>query len=521
MLRSSFSRMASAGLLFLAGTIASSNVKGQAKSAIGLFEAQTDIGTVLHPGSAHYDSGDKAFTVSGSGENTWFGSDEFHFVWLKASGDVSLAADITLLGTTGKPHRKAMLMIRQSLAPDSPYVDIAVHGVGKTSLQFRDVPGANTRTIASNVYGPRRVMLEKRGSYYYAFLSDKDGVLRFAGSSTRLPLTGEFYVGLGVCAHEKDAVQSARFSNLQYRDETVARPKEQALYSTLETVVVGSKDRQVEYVAPGHLEAPNWSHDGYFFLFNRGGALFRIPVKCGEEDTGCAGASEPNQVALDPAIRCTDNHGISPAGTAVAISGFSPGAHDAVVYTVPVTGGTPRQITPAGPSIWHGWSPDGRSMSFSRAHNAGSDIYTISALGGDERQLTHDSGLNDGAEYSPDGNHLYFNSDRSGSMQIWRMRTDGTGAEQFVSDAYNDWFPHISPDGKWMVFLSYERSVEGTPENQGVILHLVSMNDKKVQVLATLLGGRGTIDAPSWSPDSKRLAFMSYEFLAADDARPQ
>jgi len=200
---------------------------------------------------------------------------------------------------------------------------------------------------------------------------------------------------------------------------------------------------------------------------------------------------------------------------------------------VPITGGTPRLITPNAPSYWHGSSPDGKTVAFTgqrggpievQAAPGGSgavqkldtsnfDIYTIPAAGGDETRLTNAPGLDDGPEYSPDGAHIYFNSERTGHMQIWRMKPDGSDQEQVISDDSNDWFPHISPDGQSMVFIAYEKGVTGHPANKDVELRLMSFSDKKVRVLAKLFGGQGTINVPSWSPDGLRLAFVSYEQL--------
>jgi Tol biopolymer transport system component len=98
-------------------------------------------------------------------------------------------------------------------------------------------------------------------------------------------------------------------------------------------------------------------------------------------------------------------------------------------------------------------------------------------------------------------------------MQIWRMRPDGSEQEQVFSDEWNNWFPHISPDGKWMVILSYEKDLKGHPANQNVSLRLMSLSDKKIKVIARLYGGQGTINVPSWSPDSTQIAFVSYELL--------
>src|SRR5580692_6858263 len=81
----------------------------------GIFTDHQDVGTVLHPGSVIYDDATHTYTISGSGENMWFGIDDFHFVWKKVFGDVAISANIAFLGEKGNNHRKAVLMIRQSL----------------------------------------------------------------------------------------------------------------------------------------------------------------------------------------------------------------------------------------------------------------------------------------------------------------------------------------------------------------------------------------------------------------------
>jgi len=181
-------------------------------------------------------------------------------------------------------------------------------------------------------------------------------------------------------------------------------------------------------------------------------------------------------------------------------------------------GGTPRRVTEKSPSYWHGWSPDGKTLAFVGQRNDEFDIYTIPAAGGQETRLTTAKGLDDGPEYSPDGKYIYFNSERTGHMQIWRMKPDGTEQEQVFSDDLNNWFPHISPDGQWMVFLTYAADVKGHPENKDVTLRLMSLTDKKITVLAKLFGGQGTINVPSWSPDSKKMAFVSYMMVPAENA---
>jgi Tol biopolymer transport system component len=137
--------------------------------------------------------------------------------------------------------------------------------------------------------------------------------------------------------------------------------------------------------------------------------------------------------------------------------------------------------------------------------------------GGQETRLTTAKGLDDGPEYSPDGKYIYFNSVRTGKMQIWRMKPDGSDQEQVTNDEFNNWFPHISPDGKLMAILTYGPDVTGHPENKDVMLRLMTLSDGKIRVLAKLFGGQGTINVPSWAPDSRRLAFVSYQLLPADE----
>ena len=221
------------------------------------------------------------------------------------------------------------------------------------------------------------------------------------------------------------------------------------------------------------------------------------------------------------ATQCNNDHGFSPDGSQMAISDGSQGDKKSIVYIIPSAGGTPKRITEPGrgPSYWHGWSPDGKTLAFVGERNGDFDIYAIPAAGGDETRLTTAKGLDDGPEYSPDGQYIYFNSERSGTMQIWRMHPDGSGQERVITDDANDWFPHISPDGKWMIFISYDKDVKGHPENKNVALRLMSLADNKVTTVVKLFGGQGTINVPSWSPDSKQVAYVSYHLVPKEKIR--
>jgi TolB protein len=471
-----------------------------ATSAVGMFESHTDVGSVLHQGSVEYDAAKQTYTIASSGENMWFGKDAFHFAWKKASGDVTLTADISFLGKGVNEHRKAVLMIRESLDADSAYADVALHGSRLTSLQYREEQGGTTHEIQANVSAPKQLRLVKRGAYFSMWLADEGGEFHLASGSTRIALKEPFYVGIGVCSHEQNVVEKAVFSNVSLKTEAAATAAPTTLYSTLETISVDSMDRRVVYVAPERFEAPNWMPDGKMLLFNRNGRIEKIPVTGGT----------PQVLDTGFAARCNNDHLISPDGMQLGISDNSQEEHKSLVYIVPIAGGTPRRITQKSPSYFHGWSPDGKTLAFVGERGGEFDIYAIPAAGGEETRLTTAKGLDDGPDYSPDGKYIYFNSERTGYMQIWRMRADGSEQEQVTFGEENDWFPHISPNGEWMVFLTYDKSVSGHPENKDVLLRLMSLKDKHITVLAKLFGGQGTINVPSWSPNSKQLAFVSF-----------
>src|SRR6266850_6204145 len=274
----------------------------------GTFEGHGDVGNVLHAGSVEYDAAERSYTIAGSGENMWFASDAFQFAWKKVSGDVTLTADISFLGKGVNEHRKAVLMVRQSLDADSAYADVALHGSGLTSLQYRVEKGAATHEIEANVSAPKRLRIVKRGAYFSMWLTDESGEFKPAGGSTRIALKEPFYVGIGVCSHDKNVVERAVFSNVELKAPAPAAAL--TLYSTLEIITVASTDRRAVYVAPERFEAPNWMPDGKNLLFNRNGRIEKIALTGGTSqiiDTGFA-------------IRCNNDHGISPDGTAMAIS---------------------------------------------------------------------------------------------------------------------------------------------------------------------------------------------------------
>lgn len=280
-----------------------------------------------------------------------------------------------------------------------------------------------------------------------------------------------------------------------------SQSQQQSLTSCLQIIDVYTKEIDTIYTVHDHFEAPNWTLDGQHLIFNSHGKLYRIPITGGE----------PELIPTGFANRCNNDHVLSPDGSRIAISHSTQDDGHSRIYTVPVRGGTPKLITPDGPSYLHGWSPNGKHLAYCAQRNGEYDVYTISVDNGEEVQLTSATGLDDGPDYSPDGKYIYFNSVRTGTMQIWRMLTDGSEQTQLTFDDKNDWFPHPSPDGKWILFLSYQPEVDGHPANKPVELRMIPVKGGKPETINKLFGGQGTINVPSWSPDSRKVAFVEYQ----------
>ncbi|MCZ8515344.1 transporter [Paenibacillus filicis] len=275
--------------------------------------------------------------------------------------------------------------------------------------------------------------------------------------------------------------------------------------SILETVDVFNGERSILAEFDFLIEAPNWTRDGKHLVYNSSGRLYAFDLTTGERSAIRSGY----------AIQCNNDHVLSPDNTHVAVSHHTYEDGLSRIYILPLQGGGhPVLITPMAPSYLHGWSPDGNTLAYCAERNGEYDIYTIPVNGGIETRLTHTTGLNDGPEYSPDGKHIWFNSVRTGLMQIWRMNADGSEQTQVTFDESNNWFPHVSPDGEWVAYISYRKGDVAPgdhPANKNVEIRIISSSGGEFRTLVKLFGGQGTINVNSWSPDSRRLAFVSYK----------
>jgi len=284
--------------------------------------------------------------------------------------------------------------------------------------------------------------------------------------------------------------------------------------SHLEIINIETKARRTIYSSDTLFEAPNWSRDGSYLIFNSQGLLYKLPLSGSPAST----SSAPTKIPSGFATRNNNDHGISPDGTQLAICHHSSNLKDegnAIIYTLPIEGGEPKRITEHGPSYWHGWSPDGEKLAFvgGRPNSKHFNIYSINVDGSNETQLTDTQGLDDGPDYSPCGKYIYFNSYQSGMMQIWRIDSDGSNPTQLVESPHSDWFAHPSPDGKQLVFIRYlNDQKEAHPFGQDVkLMHLNLETNILIDLTEVFYGGQGSLNVPSWSPDSSELAFVSYE----------
>ena len=476
---------------------------------IGQFDHHGDIGSPKLAGDASYDEAKQEYTISGGGTNMWYHGDQFHFVWTSLQGDFILRTRVEFIGKGAIAHRKIGWMIRQTLDSDSPYIDCAEHGDGLTSLQFRASKNANSFQIPLAITNADVLQFERRGTNY--IFSAAHYGQPFVSVQTNFDLGDPVFVGLFVCSHTADVVEKAIF-----RDVRIIKPVKQGftpyrdyIGSNLEILDVHSGKLESIYRPSQPIEAPNWTRDGKSLIYNVSGRA----EGWGRLDRFDLVTKKITPINTDFAIHNNNDHVLSFDGKMLGISDQSPShGGQSRVFTVPLEGGTPKKITPLTPSYFHSWSPDGKWLVYTGGRTNKFDIYKMRSDGsGKEIRLTSSEGLNDGPEFTPDGKFIYFNSNRTGKMQIWRMKPDGSHQEQITNDEFNDWFPHISPDGKWIVIISFPADIDSKdhPYYKRVYLRLMPIEGGKPKVVAYVYGGQGTINVPSWSPDSQRIAFVS------------
>jgi hypothetical protein len=500
--------------LLLLVTILQMVLFSMAQNSVGVFTTHSDIGNPKMKGGATYNQADQTYKLKAGGYNIWFGRDEFHYAYNKIKGDFILTANFKMPAKGVDPHRKIGWMVRANDGDDAAHMTATVHGDGMVALQWRRMRGAHMRDPQDEIFTRKTateiIQLERVGKIFIMRVAHPGEPLQEIGRTDAIEMPDEALAGIFMCSHNGDVTEEGEAWNVRI-EQTVPDShngyRDGILSSRMELMNVFDGKRKLIYEDKGRFEAPNWMADGKRLLFNQGGSIYTLPIEGGT----------PEMLNTGNARRNNNDHVISFDGKWLAISSHRDGmpGGGSTIYYLPITGGEPKLVTDSTPSYLHGWSPDGKDVVYTAQRISKSPIYNIfkkPVNGGAEVQLTHlTKGLADGPEYSPDGKYIYYNSTQSGTMQLWRMKPDGSTQEQLTFDEYNNWFAHPSPDNKWIVFLSFPNTVDPTdhPFYKRVMLRLMPVSGGAPKVIAYLYGGQGTINTPSWSPDSKHIAFVS------------
>jgi len=475
---------------------------------VGIFDHHEDVGNPKLKGSAVYDDNDQTYTLSAAGKNMWFTEDQFQFAWKKIKGDFIIRASVKFVGNGAADHRKIGIMARDNLTTGSRYADACVHGDILSSLQYRPGDGDSTYQVELSTYHPTEIELERSGNTF-TFSAAVFGE-PYKSVTKELALNEEVYAGLFICAHVEDVVEKAVFSNVQIIIPAAKNfvPYRDYIGSHLEVMDIKTGHRKVLHSAPNSLQAPNWTPDNKYLIFNSLGNKENILQKYDLQ----RGAITTLNTGF--ANQLNNDHVLSRDGKMLGISNHTGPKRTSTIFIMPVTGSdNPTKITSEtdGQSYLHDWSPDGKNLIFTANRNNEWNIVSINIETKKETILTEDATLDDGPEYSRDGKYIYFNSVRTGTMKLWRMKPDGSEEEQVTFDEYNDWFPHFSPDGKWILFVSFPKDIDPTshPFYKKIYLRLMPAAGGVPRTVAYIYGGQGTINVPSWSPDSTKIAFVS------------
>lgn len=477
-----------------------------AQGNLGIFENHLDVGSPENKGYAFYNATDQTYTIGGSGTNMWADQDQFHYLWTTVQGDFILRAEFQFKGEGVDPHRKVGWIVKNDLETNTAHVNATVHGDGLTSLQYRKMTGGSTMEVTSTDSFPTVIQLERRGGTFIMSTAQFGKAFTTVKMDT-MSMNNEAYVGLYVCSHNPDIMESAVFRNVRIIKPAAPdfRPYRDYIGSRLEVMDVESGLRKVVHTSAHSIQAPNWTVDGERLIYNSKGRLYNYWLEDGRIDPLNTGF----------AVNNNNDHVLSFDGSLLGISNHdqSDGNNSTIYYLNSEGDSSPKMVTRPGQghSYLHGWTPDKSTMIFTGQRNDKFNLFTVDVKTGKETQLTNEETLDDGPEYSPDGKYIFFNSVRTGTMKLWRMDANGKNPVQLTTDEYNDWFPHISPDGKWIVFISFPADMDPTehPFYKHCLLRIMPYEGGEPRVIGYVYGGQGTINVPSWSPDSKQIAFVS------------
>ena len=175
------------------------------------------------------------------------------------------------------------------------------------------------------------------------------------------------------------------------------------------------------------------------------------------------------------------------------------------------TGATRLTVTPTATEAYPAWSPDGNRVAFSSDLNdPGFDIYAMNADGSGVTRLTNSPGYDLMPDWSKDGKRIVFASARDAAdpidgglevLEIYTMNADGSGVTRLTSDLRTDYFPAWSPDGKRIVFVSDRDTPLAATE-------IYTMNADGSRLTRLTFDGVYST-TPAWAPGGKQIAFAT------------
>ena len=466
---------------------------------------------------------DGTFTVQGT-MDMWAVADGFHYVSQPVHGDVVLVARVVSMDNPGKVgHAKASICIRESLDGGARCVTQCTTAVDGAQFTYREKTDDKTVRVFPDAAAPKPsvpkgqfpvwLKLVRKGNEFTGYES-ADGETWWLTGQITLDLKADAIIGITSSSHTKDTLTTSVFDHVKLSKPGAGAGMKQKTnrVSQLATIGIDGSDKRVIYQVNEGIEAPNWSPDGKWLVINSKGTLLRIPAD---------GSAKPEVIPTGGAGGVNNDHVLSPDGKTIY---FSAQSH---IFAVPFEGGQARRISNEHPAerqfkyFLHGVSPDEKTLAYAGVEIESGDpwgridLWTIPVAGGTDTRLTNTPAPDDGPEYSSDGQWIYFNSELNakvpGHAQCYRMKPDGTGIEQLTHDERVNWFPHISPDGKWIVYISFPSGTVKHPADKNVILRRMRPDGSEQADIIAFNGGQGTINVNSWSPDSRRFAFVMYE----------
>ncbi|MDR9458314.1 MAG: TolB family protein [Salegentibacter sp.] len=472
----------------------------------GIFENEVTIGETTSIGELEYNPKLQEYSFLFSEDQKSGESHPFHYLYKSIQGDFILRAHLSFEDDTGSGSNAGWI-IRNNLSSKSAEVIAQVNNLGTASLESHAMEGLKSEEIQVPLAKVNVLQLEKRGDVYY-FSSAKFGEPFTTVKIENENLRNELFAGLFFDPGSEGANGKVIVNNVR-----IIKPAgpdfeqyQEYLGSNLEILNVETGNRKVLYTSAHSIQAPNWVNKDRDLVYNSNGYLYRYDLnseRVEQIETGFAINNNNDHVfSFDESILGISHHNQEDGGVSS-------------LYIMDPAGDTlPQKITKdgVGASYLHGISPDNKTLLFTGERKGKMDIYSIDIETKKEIQLTDTDYLDDGSEYSSDGEYIYFNSNRNGKMHLWRMKPDGSEQEQLTFDPnHNDWFPHISPDGKWIAFISFPPEIDSGdhPFYQHCLLRLMPVDGGEPKVIAYIYGGQGTINVPSWSKDSKHIAFVT------------